>query len=148
MGVGLEKDYYIFEALNIPEGYAQKAQKVYDGEEEDDNLRLIAYDMLFGDDYIYDGESPVTESDMRRGVDIISITDIKNESGHIVVTGENFNEFSVVYDGDDSLDTVYVDHNKLMVENVDDIKQGDSITVKQVDESKHILSSTDCFIYK
>lgn len=138
----------LLEALNIPEGYAQKAQKVYDGEEEDDNLRLIAYDMLFGDDYIYDGESPVTESDMRRGVDIISITDIKNESGHIVVTGENFNEFSVVYDGDDSLDTVYVDHNKLMVENVDDIKQGDSITVKQVDESKHILSSTDCFIYK
>ena len=66
----------------------------------------------------------------------------------IVVTGENFNEFSVVYDGDDSLDTVYVDHNKLMVENVDDIKQGDSITVKQEDESKHILSSTDCFIYK
>lgn len=138
----------LLEALNIPEGYAQKAQKVYDGEEEDNNLRLIAYDMLFGDDYIYDGESPVTESDMRRGVDIISITDIKNESGHIVVTGENFNEFSVVYDGDDSLDTVYVDHNKLMVENVDDIKQGDSITVKQVDESKHILSSTDCFIYK
>ena len=138
----------LLEALNIPEGYAQKAQKVYDGEEQDDNLRLIAYDMLFGDDYIYDGESPVTESDMRRGVDIISITDIKNESGHIVVTGENFNEFSVVYDGDDSLDTVYVDHNKLMVENVDDIKQGDSITVRQVDESKHILSSTDCFIYK
>lgn len=138
----------LLEALNIPEGYAQKAQKVYDGEEQDDNLRLIAYDMLFGDDYIYDGESPVTESDMRRGVDIISITDIQNESGHIVVTGENFNEFSVVYDGDDSLDTVYVDHNKLMVENVDDIKQGDSITVRQVDESKHILSSTDCFIYK
>lgn len=138
----------LLEALNIPEGYAQKAQRVYEGEEQDDNLRLIAYDMLFGDDYIYDGESPVPESDMRRGVDVISITNIKNESGHIVVTGENFNEFSVVYDGDDSLDTVYVDHNKLMVENVDDIKQGDSITVKQVDESKHILSSTDYFIYK
>lgn len=138
----------LLEALNIPEGYAQKAQKVYEGEKQDDNLRLIAYDMLFGDDYIFDGESPVPESDMRRGVDVISITNIKNESGHIVVTGENFNEFSVVYDGDDSLDTVYVDHNKLMVENVDDIKQGDSITVKQVDESKHILSSTDYFIYK
>ncbi len=138
----------LLESLNIPEGYAQKAQKVYEGEEQDDNLRLIAYDMLFGDDYIFDGESPVPESDMRRGVDVISITNIKNESGHIVVTGENFNEFSVVYDGDDSLDTVYVDHNKLMVENVDDIKQGDSITVKQVDESKHILSSTDYFIYK
>lgn len=138
----------LLEALNIPEGYAQKAQRVYEGEEQDDNLKLIAYDMLFGDDYIYDGESPVPEGDMRRGVDVISINNVKNESGHIVVTGENFNEFSVVYDGDDSLDTVYVDHNKLMVENVDDIKSGDSITVKQVDESKHILSSTDYFIYK
>lgn len=138
----------LLEALNIPEGYAQKAQRVYEGEEQNDNLKLIAYDMLFGDDYIYDGESPVPEGDMRRGVDVISINNVKNESGHIVVTGENFNEFSVVYDGDDSLDTVYVDHNKLMVENVDDIKSGDSITVKQVDESKHILSSTDYFIYK
>lgn len=135
-------------ALNIPYGYAQKAQRLYEGDELDDKLCLIAYDMLFGEGYIYDGVLPVPEGDMKRGVDDISITTVKNEGGHIVVTGDNFNEYSVVYNDDDALDTIYVDRNKLMIETIDDVDFGDAITVKQVDESKHILSSTDCYIYK
>lgn len=137
----------LFNALNIPCGYAQKAQSVYAGDELDDRLCLIAYDMLFGERYIYDGKSPVSQSDMRRGVDVITVTAVKNESGHIVVSGENFNEFSVVYDGDDALDTVYVDRGKLMLESAD-IEPGAEITVRQVDESGHILSRTDSFIYE
>lgn len=136
----------LLEALNIPEGYAQKAQRAYEGEEQDNKLCLIAYDMLFGDNYIYDGESPVPEGEMRRGVDEISIKAVKNEGDHIVVSGKNFNEFSVVYVGDDAVDTIYVDRGKLMVEDAE-FEQGDVITVKQVDESKHILSSTDAYVY-
>lgn len=135
-------------ALNIPYGYAQKAQRLYEGDELDDKLCLIAYDMLFGECYMYDGTLPVPEGDMKRGVDDISITTIKKESGHIVVTGENFNEYSVVYNDDDALDTIYVDSNKLMIETADDVEAGDELTVKQVDAAKHILSSTDCYIYK
>ena len=136
----------LLEALNIPEGYAQKAQRAYEGEEQDNKLCLIAYDMLFGDNYIYDGESPVPEGEMRRGVDEISIKAVKNEGDHIVVSGKNFNEFSVVYVGDDAMDTIYVDRGKLMVEDAE-FEQGDVITVKQVDESKHILSTTDAYVY-
>lgn len=136
----------LLEALNIPEGYAQKAQRAYEGEEQDSKLCLIAYDMLFGDNYIYDGESPVPEGEMRRGVDEISIKAVKDEGDHIVVSGKNFNEFSVVYVGDDAVDTIYVDRGKLMVEDAE-FEQGDVITVKQVDESKHILSSTDAYVY-
>lgn len=136
----------LLEALNIPEGYAQKAQRAYEGEEQDNKLCLIAYDMLFGDNYIYDGESPVPEGEMRRGVDEISIKAVKNEGDHIVVSGKNFNEFSVVYVGDDAMDTIYVDRGKLMVEDAE-FEQGDVITVKQVDKSKHILSTTDAYVY-
>ncbi len=136
----------LLEALNIPEGYAQKAQRAYEGEEQDSKLCLIAYDMLFGDNYIYDGEAPVPEGEMRRGVDEISIKAVKDEGDHIVVSGKNFNEFSVVYVGDDAVDTIYVDRGKLMVEDAE-FEQGDVITVKQVDESKHILSSTDAYVY-
>lgn len=136
----------LLDALNIPEGYAQKAQTVYDGEEQDSKLCLIAYDMLFGDRYLYDGESPVPESDMRRGVDEITIKSAENEGDHIVVTGENFNEFSVVYLGDDALDTIYVDRGKLMVDGMK-LEAGDMVTVKQVDESKHVLSTTDALTY-
>ncbi len=136
----------LLDALNIPEGYAQKAQHAYEGEEQDSKLCLIAYDMLFGDRYLYDGESPVPESEMKRGVDDITVKSAENEGDHIVVSGENFNEFSVVYVGDDAMDTIYVDRGKLMVDEAA-LEPGDIVTVKQVDESKHILSTTDNFIY-
>lgn len=136
----------LLDALNITGGYAQKAQKKYTGEELDEKLCLIAYDMLFGERYLYGGGSPVPEGEMRRGVDEITIDTVKNEGDHITVTGHNFNEFSVVYVGDDALDTVYVDREKLMVQEFN-VEAGDVITVKQVDESKHILSSTDNYVY-
>ena len=33
-----------------------------------------------------------------------------------MVRGRNFNEYSKVYDGEDQLETVYVDRNTLMVQ--------------------------------
>ena len=145
--VATEISTKILSALNIPYGYAQKAQIYYDDPAVvEEKVHMIAYDMLFGERYLYDGESPVPEYDMKMGVDVISISSIKNKSDHIVVTGENFNEFSVVYDGDKDLDTIYVDSNTLMVEDRK-ASSGDVFTVKQVDKSHHILSTSEKYVY-
>lgn len=145
--VATEISTKILSALNIPYGYAQKAQIYYeDPAVVEEKIHMIAYDMLFGERYLYDGESPVPEDDMKMGVDVISISSIKNKSNHIVVTGENFNEFSVVYDGDKDLDTIYVDSNTLMVEDRK-ASSGDVFTVKQVDKSHHILSTSEKYVY-
>ena len=137
----------LIDALNIPYSYALKAQIAYEDEDElDSKLHMIAYDMLFGERYIYGGESPVPENDMEMGVDVISISGVKNESNHIVVTGENFNEFSVVYRDDKDLETVYVDRNTLLVEG-ELAEDGDEFTVKQVDKSHHILSTSEVYSY-
>lgn len=145
--VATEISTKILSALNIPYGYAQKAQIYYaDSAVVEEKVHMIAYDMLFGERYLYDRESPVPEDDMKMGVDVISISSIKNKSNHIVVTGENFNEFSVVYDGDKDLDTIYVDSNTLMVEDRK-ASSGDVFTVKQVDKSHHILSTSEKYVY-
>ena len=145
--VATEISTKILSALNIPYGYAQKAQIYFDDPEVvEEKVHMIAYDMLFGERYFYDGGSPVPEDDMKMGVDVISISSIKNKSDHIVVTGENFNEFSVVYDGDKDLDTIYVDSNTLMVEDRK-ASSGDAFTVKQVDKSHHILSTSEKYVY-
>lgn len=145
--VATEISTKILSALNIPYGYAQKAQIYYeDPVVVEEKIHMIAYDMLFGERYLYDGGSPVPEDDMKMGVDVISISSIKNKSNHIVVTGENFNEFSVVYDGDKDLDTIYVDSNTLMVEDRK-ASSGDVFTVKQVDKSHHILSTSEKYVY-
>ena len=144
--IASELSVKLLNALNITPGYAQKAHMAYEGEELDDKLLLITYDMIFGEQYLYDLESPVPEGEMAMGVDEITVSKVKNESSHIVVSGKNFNEYSVVYNGDDALVTTYIDRNTLMVADVTAVV-GDVFTVKQVDKSHHILSSTDEYIY-
>lgn len=137
----------ILTALNIPLGYAQKAQVYYDDPEVvNEKVHMIAYDMLFGERYLYDGESPVPENDMTMGVDVISISSVNNETDHVVITGENFNQYSVVYVDDKDYETVYIDSSTLMVEDYE-AEQGEEFTVKQVDKSHHVLSSSEKYIY-
>ena len=73
----------IFKALNLNMGYVQRAHCLYqDNEEELDHaVTLLAYDMLFGDDYVYDGQSPVPEvgeKPMIMGLEEIGISRVSN----------------------------------------------------------------------
>lgn len=141
----------IFKALNLNMGYVQRAHCLYqDNEEELDHaVTLLAYDMLFGDDYVYDGQSPVPEvgeKPMIMGLEEIGISRVSNEGDHAVVRGRNFNEYSKVYDGEDQLETVYVDRNTLMVQD-QTLSDGALITVKQVDDSGHVLSSSSDYTF-
>jgi len=137
----------LLNAIGIEPGYVQKAHMLYDGEEEDYIIRLLAYDMLFGNKYMYNGKSPVNDMKrMKLGIDPISVTGVSNERNHIVVKGENFNDYSVVFMEGKKQETIYVDRNTLMVEGVSAM-HGDSFTVKQVDKANNVLSSTANFIY-
>lgn len=135
----------LLNALNLNLGYAQKSYIRYEGDEMDEKLKLIAYDMMFGDKYIFNEESPVAYSEMVMGVDRISIDGIE-DNGNIVVSGDNFNEYSVVYVGEKDLETTYVDRNTLVIPD-SSANPGDEFTVRQVDGSHHVLSSSDVYIY-
>lgn len=138
----------IFQALNLDLGYVQRAHCLYQDEEEDEVISLLAYDMLYGNNYIYDGQSPVPETgEIQMGLEEISITRVTNESDHVVVRGRNFNEYSVVYEGEEELKTVYVDRNTLMVTDKL-LEENAEITVKQVDESGHILSTSKAYAFQ
>lgn len=137
----------LLSALNMPLGYVQRTQKLYSGEERDRVLVNVAYDMLYGDNYLY-GDTPIVpEKEMKMGVDDIVINKVENVHDHIVISGKNFNQYSVVYLDDEACDTVYVDRETLMVEEKTAVS-GDEFTVKQVDLSHHILSETNSVIFK
>ncbi len=137
----------ILDALNINGGYAHKAYSLYEDEElRRQKLNLIAYDMLFGEKYLYQGQNAVEDNEITMGVDDIYITGIKNERDHMVILGENFTEYSVVYRGEDALETMYVNRNTLMVEG-ERAETGESFTVNQVDKSHHVLSISETFVY-
>ncbi len=132
----------LFEALSMEPGYAQKCQMYYsDVEEMEEKLEMIAYDMLYGEKYIYDGVIPVKESDMRYGVQNISIKDIYMENGNMIVKGEGFNEYSIVYCDGDALDTTFVDFNTLIVEEYE-FESDTPYCVTQVDKKDVERTST------
>ena len=136
----------VLNALNMPLSYPEKAHLAYSGNELDEKLTLITYDMLFGKKYLYDGNNAVDENVMKMGVSDILITNVKNEEEHVVISGDMYNTFSHVYVNDDEKDTMYIDENTLIIQDYL-LSPGDEITVKQVDKSHHILSSTDVYVY-
>lgn len=139
----------LLKALNMEPGYAQKIQQCDKGNQEllDHDLTLYAYDMLFGDKYIYNGNEPFPETEMRYGVDEIKVIEVKNVEEHIVVSGENFNMYSKVFLEDEQLETVYVDRNTLLVEETN-AKAGEEYMVGQVDKSHHLRSTTNSIVFK
>ncbi|MCM1289039.1 MAG: LTA synthase family protein [Clostridium sp.] len=136
----------LLDALNIPLGYAQKAHKLYTGATLDDALVNIAYDMLYGENYLFQDQVMVPEGDMKMGVDKIVMSDVKNEDDHIVVSGDNFNQYSIVYVNGDRQDTIYVNRKTLMVDGLI-LNAGDEINVRQVDKSHHELSETNSITF-
>lgn len=137
----------LLDALNIDGTYAYKAHAYYDDDVLEDKLRLISYDMLFGDKYMFDNGIVLPVNEMQMGVDIISVTQVTNERDHMVIKGHNFTEYSVVYVGEKDLTTTYVDRQTLLVEGTL-AEVSDEITVKQVDKSHHILSSSEVYVFQ
>jgi hypothetical protein len=137
----------LFAALNLPVSYAQKVNLNYDGEERDEKLNLIAYDMLFGDRYLYGGEEAATDNEMQMGILPITIESVKNVDDHVVVTGENFNSYSTVFVDGDMVDTTYIDDTTLMVENKN-LSGGEEVKVVQMTESHRTLGETAIFSFK
>lgn len=137
----------LLNVLNIPSGYTQKAHALYEGEELDEKLQMIAYDELFGDNYIYDGHTPVPERHMIMGITPITLEGAFNNGTSISITGQNFNSYSVVYVNDKKVDTSYISETELIIDE-GDVESGDEIVVKQVDAAHHELSETNVITYE
>lgn len=141
-----------------------------------DDLKLLQYDMLYGEKYIYNGTNPFIATDLKMGTYDISITDVYEETttteevevlesiepsedsetieeidelegkNNLVVKGENFNEFSKVYINGKYNKTVFIDSNTLMVNDIT-LEPNSSIVVTQRTTGGGKLSSTNEFIY-
>src|SRR5699024_8936148 len=62
------------------------------------DLELLQYDILYGDQYVYDGNPPITEGHMVMGVRDVSLTDIvPHLDGGYTLYGENFTAYTRVY---------------------------------------------------
>lgn len=80
-----------------------------------ENLKLLEYDMLYGQNYAYNENKPYQPTNLRMGTKAITISDVsKNEKGYLV-TGTGFTPYCyVLFQGDD-LSAEWIDENHMQI---------------------------------
>lgn len=72
----------VMQALNIDGGVINKFHQIY---EDEDNylsaLTTLEYDILYGDQYVFDGQTPYIATDMMMGTYEITIKDVVKDEG-------------------------------------------------------------------
>ena len=111
-----------------------------------EDLRMLQYDMLYGERYVYEGENPYEPTNLQMGVKEIEITDVYEEDGNLIIKGNNFTGYSRVKIDKSTKDTVYIDRNTLMIENYT-LNEDASIAIQQVTVTSHVLSTSERYEY-
>lgn len=107
-----------------------------------DDMEALAYDMLYGRNYAFGGNSPYKPSDMKMGHKDISIDEIKKIGDRYYIRGNNFTERSIISLGGKQLSTVYLSPTLLALTEEVDPKDIDKLEVSQVDKSEEEILTT------
>lgn len=118
-----------------------------DKEEYLSNLKLLEYDILYGNCQAYEGVNPYKITNMKMGYKPIKVLNGENAYSHIVIRGRNFTEFSQVEINGTVHKTIYNGPDELLVDGYT-LKDGDQIAVLQISNSDETLSRTNIFTYK
>lgn len=137
----------VLESLNINNGVLTKFHNQFKNSTDYyDDLKLLQYDMLYGEKYIYNGENPFTATNLKMGVDEITIDNIYEENDELIIIGKNFNEFSKVYVNNEYTETTFIDNNTLSIKNTS-FPESSSIVITQRTSGGGKLGSTTEYIY-
>ena len=134
----------VFELIGIKGGVVMDYHRDHMGlEGYSDGLEILEYDLLYGDRIAYGGDSPFAPTDMRMGLEEITVTGIVPGAGRAEVHGRGFTEYSVAYvNGWRREDTVYVSPNLLYIpDEAGVLSPADRIEVCQTGPDRIILST-------
>lgn len=99
-----------------------------------DAMKILEYDILYGEQEVYGGASPFKTIKMEYGISPIIQKETLREGDHLVILGEGFNRWSKICVNGKSVETLFYD-DKLFAMNVP-YRDGESITVQQIGRDK------------
>ncbi|MDE7052128.1 MAG: sulfatase-like hydrolase/transferase [Lachnospiraceae bacterium] len=148
---------YILGQAGIHEGLITKYHQQSDWQAEGytEGLTMLSYDLLYGENYAYNGINPFNNSDLKMGTDKISVTDVKKIPGitdgeeTYLVTGTGFTPYAQVYFDGSHLDTEWIDSSHLKItESLDfepdnEEEEKENITDEEDGENQEQTEDTD-----
>ena len=96
--------------------YHQQADRSSDTYQTD--LKALEYDLLYGENYIYDGEVPFTATDLQMGTTPLKLADVYQKDGEYIVRGDNFTPYCRVYFDGKELESQWIDEHHLKLKEV------------------------------
>lgn len=138
---------YVLGLLGIDGGVITRLRQseAYDGAGMDEALKLLEYDILYGERYMEADGELYAPSELKMGLDEITINKAYAEDGFSYVSGGNFTTFSVIYVNGQRKETEYLNDGLLCTPYV--FVEGDTVTVCQTGRDKVVLSSTSEYTY-
>ena len=115
-------------------------------EEFQRQLKYLSYDMLYGENYQFDGEKPFARVDMRMGTRPVITSDLRVMGDTVYVRGEGYTKGSKIFINGKQKKTIMLSQYSLMAKDVS-IKPGDKVVVGQASSKKAVLSSSEAIIY-
>ena len=112
------------------------------------DLELLQYDILYGNQYVYDGEEPITKGHMVMGVRDVTLTNIVPhlKSGYSLY-GENFTKSSKVYVNGEKQKSSFLNNTRIDISDIE-LQDGDVIVVQQMGSSNTLFRKSDEYIYQ
>ena len=134
----------LFELIGMDGGVVTTYHREHMGlEGYQDGLETLEYDLLYGDKIAYGGESPYKKTDMKMGLEEITVTG-KNFGGTAVeIQGSGFTEYSAVYINEKrNEDFIFISSESLLVPDpLKTLTEDDLIEVCQTGPDRKILST-------
>lgn len=132
---------YLFERLG---GSGGIISRIHQADLPHEDLVMIEYDMLYGENYALG--TPYKATKIKMGIKEITIDGMDVDNEVFYVTGENFTEYSCILIDGKRTNTKFIDSNTLSTKDLP--RDGDPITVGQMSSKKEILSETNTIKYK
>lgn len=140
----------VFNRLGIHEGTIFNYHQTRKGTKNYQlDLEALQYDLLYGEQYVYGGESPYRATKLQLGVypEVFTSIEPAGENSYYVY-GENFTASSRLEVNKEVKETTFLSTTKLLVQNLE-LEEGDELDVATQSNSstKKVLSRTDTQIY-
>ena len=111
------------------------------------DLELLQYDILYGNQYVYDGQHPIVEGHMEMGIRDVKLSGLTEKpSGGYFLHGENFTKWSRIYINGEKQKSTFVNDSVLELREAT-LNKGDIITVSQVGSSDTIFRTSAEYIF-
>lgn len=111
------------------------------------DLELLQYDILYGDQYVYDGNPIITEGHIEMGVrDAEIVFSSENAEGHYTIYGKNFTKWSQVYINGEKQSRKFINENRIKLKK-STLEDWDVVTICQVGSSNTIFRTSPEYVY-